>query len=121
MGLEVVGCPARLWEGDEMGRGGRTCLLLSLSLGNRKAVCEDSHQELKHPARRAESCLLRRESWRVFWILGAPNPIRFQVPDYCEYIQLVRGYSREAWGKGEPVQHLRAASEYPVRALGYSG
>ena len=50
----------------------------------------------------------------VFWILGAANPIRFQVPDYCVYIQLVRGYSREAWGKGEPAQPSRAASEYPV-------
>lgn len=51
-----------------MGRGGQdlavSLLSLSLSLGNRKAVCEDSHQELKHPARRAENCLLRRECWR---------------------------------------------------------
>ncbi|MXQ92664.1 hypothetical protein E5288_WYG004328 [Bos mutus] len=51
--------------------------------GNRKAVCENSHQELKHPARRAENCLLRRVL-AVFWILGAPNPIRFQVPDYFD-------------------------------------
>ncbi|KAM7227657.1 hypothetical protein CapIbe_021354 [Capra ibex] len=40
------------------------CHHLPLPEGNRKAVCEDSHQELKHPARRAENCLLRRESWR---------------------------------------------------------
>lgn len=34
------------------------------------------------------------------------------MPDYCEYIQLVRGYSKEAWGKGEPAQPSRATSEY---------
>ena len=51
-----------------MGRGGQdlavSLLSLSLSLGNRKDLCEVSLQELKHPARRAENCFLRRESWR---------------------------------------------------------
>ena len=40
-----------------MGRGGQdlavSLLSLSLSLGNRKDLCEVSLQELKHPARRA--------------------------------------------------------------------
>ena len=46
---------------------------LSLSLGNRMALCKDSHQELKDPARRAENYLLRRGPGG-FLDIGGPKP-----------------------------------------------
>ncbi|KAB0404074.1 hypothetical protein E2I00_000289 [Balaenoptera physalus] len=41
--------------------------------GNRMALCKDSHQELKDPARRAENCLLRRGPGG-FLDTGGPKP-----------------------------------------------
>ncbi|KAI4550872.1 hypothetical protein MJT46_018379, partial [Ovis ammon polii x Ovis aries] len=63
---------------------------------NRKAVCEDSHQELKHPARRAENCLLRRESWRSSGYWGPQT----QSGSKCQIIRFAQIDCRAGFRNG---------------------
>ena len=91
MGLEVTGA---VWEilkkVKSWGRGDQELALslLSLSLGSRVASLQGFPSGTPRPE--TQELRIQQEELppegrvlEVVWIVGPPNPIRFQEPDYC--------------------------------------